>query len=170
MWGGTKCPPGLDRVNTGTFCTKSNLFLSSAVICMVMLLVAGYICTCSLSQNDNLRQENSGFFYHIYRAIPLSFARQSKCLLQDCPQQMSRYTCTWEGLALFPASSFLFSKLEKTSLGTHFFACTFFLQRFVFSWSSLGKWSSLWSNNWTSAFGCQTLGEYVHNWQLSHNL
>ena len=27
-----------------------------------MLMVAGYICTCFLSQKDNLRQENSGFF------------------------------------------------------------------------------------------------------------
>ena len=123
----------LYKLNTGTFCTKCDLFLSSAVTCMVTLMVSGYICTCflSLAQKDNLRQKSSGFFYHIYRAIRLCVVRQSKCLLQHCPQKLSTYACEKVlHYSLHPL--FFFSKLEKTSLGTHFFACTFFCRGLSF--------------------------------------
>ena len=124
----------LYKLNTGTFCTKSDLFLSSVVFCMVTLMVAGYICTCflSLAQKDNLRQENSGFFLsHLqgHSTVCCATKQVPSAGLSSKAEQVR----LWEGLALFPASSFFFlPKLDKTSLGTHFFACTFFCRDLPF--------------------------------------
>ena len=108
----------------------------------------------------------------------ITFAGPFHCVLCDKASTFCRIVLkSWAGMLvlekilhyslhpLFFCQSWRRHLSELTSLHAHFSA-----ERLVFSWSSLGKWSSLWSNNWTSAFGCWTLGEYLHNWQLYHKL